>query len=460
MSDQSDGTDRAENIDVIRDLLRKLEEVAVKDGEQQTSKSTAIVVAPLAQLSTLQRTSSQPSTAQSGAAARPPSLPMPEFSQRPSTDIVPIEMLTDTALSTSTQHRRRGLGVAIAALSFAFGIACAVGIIFAFDPLKQFQASPRQAAGQQISPPIPSAPSPVESAAVAPPVAIEQSVTAAPSPAHSPVEPAAQPSATSPTSALPRAEPRLTLPVEPPPVPTPELAAKPALPVVSDANLTKPPPAAKPPSYSLLVPARLSVRAGERRPLGLRIEPMPDEMASLLVVVRSMPPWMMLSKGSTLGNEVWFMPAHMTGDLDVELGSAAEGAAEFKVQLATIDGRILTEAAMTVVVARLLGPSTAPLIASPTDLGEPGLTRLLARGELLIDTGEVEAARTLLRTAAEAGSVAAALKLAETYDPAEVQRLGMTVASADPSLAARWYERAEALGSQVASTRLATLGRR
>ena len=449
MSDQADGTGRTENIDVIRDLLRKLEEVAVKDGERQAPVTDAIIVAQRTELSTLQRAGSkQHAAALPGANPRPLLLPLPEIATRPSTDMVQIDLHPGTALDTRPQRRRGGAGVVIAALSFAFGIACAVGIIFVFDPLKQFNASTRQAERQPAS-------APVEIVAVAPPPASENAATAAQSAPPSQVEAAAQPPA-----AVPNAEPRLTLPVEPPPIPASEPAAKPERPIVADANAAKPTLPAKPPGYSLLVPVRLSVQAGERRPLGLRIEPMPDEMASLLVVVRNMPPWLTLSKGSTLGNDVWFMPAHLAGDLDVELGPAAEGTTEIKLQLATIDGRILTETGMTIIAGRVLGPSTAPLMASPTDLGELGLMRLLARGELLIDTGEVEAARTLLRTAAEAGSVAAALKLAETYDPGEVQRLGMAVASADPSLAARWYERAEALGSQVASARLAALGRR
>lgn len=452
MSDPSDGTGRSENIDVIRDLLRKLEQVAVKDGEEQVSAPEAITAAPRTELASLQRTASP------GGSPRPLELPLPPIAARPSTEIVQIDMRPGTALDTIPQRRRRGAGVAIAGLSFAFGIACAVGIIFVFDPLKTFNASTRQAERQPASAPVPpvaTTTAPIEIAVATPSPATENAATAAPSapPAHA--EAAAQPPA-----AVPNAEPRLTLPVEPPPIPAPEPAAKPERAIVADANAARPAPPVKPPAYALIVPAKLSVRAGDRRPLGLRIEPMPGETASLLVVVRNMPPWLTLTKGSTLGNEVWFMPAHMAGDLDVELGPAAEGSAEIKVQLATIDGRILTETTVTIVAARVLGPSTAPLVARPTDLGEQGLLRLLARGELLIDTGEVEAARTLLRTAAEAGSVAAALKLAETYDPGEVQRLGMAVASADPSLAARWYERAEALGSQVASARLAALGRR
>ena len=102
-----------------------------------------------------------------------------------------------------------------------------------------------------------------------------------------------------------------------------------------------------------------------------------------------------------------------------------------------------------------------PVMAGGSSGGnEATILRLQARGELLLDTGEVEAARTLLRTAAEAGSVAAALRLAETYDPAEIQRLGMAERSADLGLAVRWYEHAQTLGSPVAAARLVALGRR
>jgi TPR repeat protein len=100
------------------------------------------------------------------------------------------------------------------------------------------------------------------------------------------------------------------------------------------------------------------------------------------------------------------------------------------------------------------------MLAGQQERTDQEIQRLLERGELLINTGEIEAARTLLRSAAEAGNVAAALKLAETYDPAQIPRLGMAVTSADPLLAVRWYVHAEALGSQVATARLAALGRR
>ena len=213
--------------------------------------------------------------------------------------------------------------------------------------------------------------------------------------------------------------------------------------------------------YGLNLPDRLELRTGERQSLGLRIDPMPNEAEALLIVIRNVPEWLSFSKGSTIGNEIWLLPAHLANDLALELAEGANGSVDLKVQLATVGGQILAERVIATRVIRASSVPFAPsrIVAAPR-LDQPMISRLLARGELLLDTGEVEAARTLLREAAEAGSVMAALKLAETYDPGEVRRLGMTDSSADPVQAVRWYERAEALGSEVARDRLVALGRR
>jgi chemotaxis protein histidine kinase CheA len=211
-------------------------------------------------------------------------------------------------------------------------------------------------------------------------------------------------------------------------------------------------------ALSIAMPARIELQAGERRAARLRIEPTQGTDSTLLVVLRDVPPWLTLSRGGALANNVWFMPANAAEGLELISADNAGGTATIKVQLATAAGRILAETT-TVIEAREAGArQAAPILPGQTEPGTQQVERLLARGELLIRTGEIEAARTLLRSAAESGSVAAALKLAETYDPAQMPRLGMAVTGADPLLAVRWYVHAEALGSQVASQRLAALG--
>jgi hypothetical protein len=60
----------------------------------------------------------------------------------------------------------------------------------------------------------------------------------------------------------------------------------------------------------------------------------------------------------------------------------------------------------------------------------------------------------LLQRAAQAHDAQAALVLAGTYDPTVLAKLAAPGVAADPATARRWYETAQALGSDLASQRL------
>jgi TPR repeat protein len=83
---------------------------------------------------------------------------------------------------------------------------------------------------------------------------------------------------------------------------------------------------------------------------------------------------------------------------------------------------------------------------------------LLARGEEYFVGGNIAAARDFFERAAEAGLAAAALRLAASYDPAELQNLQVQGVVSDRALARKWYERARELGAPEAVERLARLG--
>jgi TPR repeat protein len=87
---------------------------------------------------------------------------------------------------------------------------------------------------------------------------------------------------------------------------------------------------------------------------------------------------------------------------------------------------------------------------------------MVASGDRHFEQGNIEAARMFFQRAAEDGLPVAALKMAATYDPAELDRLGIEVqgAIADPAQARKWYERARALGAPEAEERLARIGAR
>jgi hypothetical protein len=83
----------------------------------------------------------------------------------------------------------------------------------------------------------------------------------------------------------------------------------------------------------------------------------------------------------------------------------------------------------------------------------------VTRGEQLMATGDVVAARIVLQRAAESDEATAALALGGAYDPNVLARLGVVGISADVEKARTWYQKAESLGSPDARRRLGLLDR-
>jgi len=81
----------------------------------------------------------------------------------------------------------------------------------------------------------------------------------------------------------------------------------------------------------------------------------------------------------------------------------------------------------------------------------------LRRGDALIASGDLAAARLVLRRAADAGDARAAMTLAETYDPAILEKLGVHGVVPDLAMARGWYEKAKKLGAREATQRLELL---
>jgi hypothetical protein len=105
-------------------------------------------------------------------------------------------------------------------------------------------------------------------------------------------------------------------------------------------------------------------------------------------------------------------------------------------------------------------PSNAAAAAPPPvslSLASDEIAMLLRRGKDAFSTGDLAAARLLLRRAAEAGSAEAALALGATFDPLVIRRLGAIGAAPDAAQARQWYQKAVALGSPTASQPLAQL---
>ncbi|HXP75388.1 MAG TPA: hypothetical protein VN823_14690 [Stellaceae bacterium] len=97
----------------------------------------------------------------------------------------------------------------------------------------------------------------------------------------------------------------------------------------------------------------------------------------------------------------------------------------------------------------------APSANPPVDTQQADA--LLARGDELLATGDVAAARLFYQRAAEQGSAAAATAVGQTYDPAILELLRVRGVRGDAQLAAEWYRKAIAAGDRQAETRLKRL---
>ena len=105
------------------------------------------------------------------------------------------------------------------------------------------------------------------------------------------------------------------------------------------------------------------------------------------------------------------------------------------------------------VAAATPAPTSAPTSSADTQQ----VDALLARGDDLLATGDVAAARLFYQRAAELGSAAAATAVGQTYDPGVLELLRVRGARGDVQLAAEWYRKAVAAGDRQAEIRLKRL---
>jgi len=104
---------------------------------------------------------------------------------------------------------------------------------------------------------------------------------------------------------------------------------------------------------------------------------------------------------------------------------------------------------------------TAPAQAAPPSVAKPAIVldqneidTLIRRGKNLLNDGDFAAARVLFE---RAGSADAALALGSTYDPNVIKRLGAIMVKPDVEKARQWYQVAADRGSAAASLQLANL---
>jgi hypothetical protein len=83
----------------------------------------------------------------------------------------------------------------------------------------------------------------------------------------------------------------------------------------------------------------------------------------------------------------------------------------------------------------------------------PRATRLIARASILLDQGNIGAARIVLERAAEVGSAQASFMLAQTYDPVVLSAWGTYGTRGEATKAREFYAKAQAGGIQETKDR-------
>jgi hypothetical protein len=238
--------------------------------------------------------------------------------------------------------------------------------------------------------------------------------------------------------------------------------------------------------------AALTITAAAPSEAALSIEVRPPGTApqKSFVSLRGLPATVTLSGGQAAGPGLWVVPLSSLPALKMQIPAGSSGQSDVTISLIAMNGRLLAQAKTTLVIepaaantgaermassplARAEGAAPRAPEAAPIDapgaaaaphvpvLQEAERARaahLLALGEGYLVDGNVIGARDFFERAAGAGLAGAAMRMAATYDPAELKRLNAHGVAPDLALARKWYERARELGAAEAAERLTRLG--
>jgi hypothetical protein len=296
-------------------------------------------------------------------------------------------------------------GIAILVLGAGAGVA---------QYLAQADAPPSEPAPEVE--PARALPTPAESA-VRPAV---PAVEPAAQPAAPAVEPAAQPAAPATESAVRPAVPAAD-PAEVSPPPS-QAAAEPPVPEPDAPQLA---PLAPPPPVAIASPPADPAPRPESSPPAA--EAAPEAVAAPRDAGQTSAPG--APAGGTAPVAELPLPAPLP---DAPLPAATQPSAQSPEAPRPVEAPPLPPAA-----AAPRGPSLSPAV----------IAALLARGNQMLEQGDISGARLLYARAASAGSAAAATAMARSYDAAVLAGLGARGIRPDADQAAAWYRRAAELES-------------
>jgi TPR repeat protein len=229
----------------------------------------------------------------------------------------------------------------------------------------------------------------------------------------------------------------------------------------------------------ITVAATIVAEAASQTAVQIQAGPADAIPGNSFIRLRGLPPSVSLSDGYSIGPGSWAVPLLGLSGLKAVIPAGVSGRSELTISLVGVDGTLLAEAKTAFVVgpSAMMAPGDSqrqssnlvpprPLPARPLLPRVPDLApeekdraeKLMAQGERQLQQGSIVLAREFFRRAADAGFAPAAIRLASTYDPGELSRLGVKGVVPDRAEAKKWYERARELGAPEAEERLARLG--
>jgi len=234
----------------------------------------------------------------------------------------------------------------------------------------------------------------------------------------------------------------------------------------------------------ITVAPEIVARPAAQTALPIEVGPREAVPSKSFVRMRGLPTSVSLSVGHAIAPGAWAVPLFGLPTLKAIVPAGVSGRNEITISLVGNDGTTLARSKMALVIAappppepperppprtielappaqaarppvRPAAPSPRPVLPAET---RASAERMLAQGTKHLSQGNIGAARMFFRRAADAGLADGALRLGETYDPAELDRLDALVSlTPDREEARKWYERARELGSPQAEGRLARL---
>jgi hypothetical protein len=199
------------------------------------------------------------------------------------------------------------------------------------------------------------------------------------------------------------------------------------------------------------------------------------------ILIQKLPASVALSEGDNIAPGTWAVSLSALESLRVRVPAGFVGSYDFSITLfdgagSVLDERIIYLHAKSPIAAgpsqqeadvtppkqtASIPPATdAPAAAekaSPTPDQLAQAERLLRQGKSFLDQGNITIARQYFARAADLGLPMAALRMAETYDPHELERANVHGPRPNISVARQWYQRAAQLGIPEAEARLRRL---